>query len=62
MTASNDPAENESLLREINSPAELRARDVNELPDVAAAVRDDLIRTISRTGVHLAAGLGTVEL
>ncbi len=62
MTASNDPAENESLLREINSPAELRARDVNELPDVAAAVRDDLIRTISRTGGHLAAGLGTVEL
>ncbi|HAU11416.1 MAG TPA: 1-deoxy-D-xylulose-5-phosphate synthase [Gammaproteobacteria bacterium] len=62
MTASNDPAENESLLTEINSPAELRARDVNELPGVAAAVRDHLVRTISRTGGHLAAGLGTVEL
>ena len=62
MTASNDPAKNESLLTEINSPAELRTREVDELPDVAAAVRDHLVRTISRTGGHLAAGLGTGEL
>ena len=62
MTASNDPAKNESLLTEISSPAELRTREVDELPDVVAAVRDHLVRTISRTGGHLAAGLGTVEL
>lgn len=52
----------ETLLDEIDSPADLRAMKATELPQVAAAVRESLINIISRTGGHLAAGLGTVEL
>ncbi len=52
----------ETLLDAIDSPADLRAMKAAELPQVAAAVRESLINIISRTGGHLAAGLGTVEL
>ncbi len=50
------------LLSLINSPRDLRARSESELPQLAAELRQFTIETVSRTGGHLAAGLGTVEL
>ncbi len=50
------------LLRRIESPADLRALDAEDLPSLAAELRRYLVETISETGGHLAPGLGTVEL
>ena len=51
-----------TLLDAIDSPHELRALGAGELPALAAEVRRFLVNTVSRTGGHLAAGLGVVEL
>ncbi len=50
------------LLSLIDSPAELRALTESQLPHLASELREYLIDTVSRTGGHLAAGLGVVEL
>lgn len=46
----------------INSPADLKQLDVNELKIVCAEVREYLVDTISETGGHFGGGLGAVEL
>lgn len=43
-------------------PADLRKLPEAALPDLADELREFLIRTVSASGGHLAAGLGTVEL
>jgi len=50
------------LLDRVDTPADLRRLDEAELPLLAAEIRRFLIHTVSKTGGHLAAGLGTVEL
>ena len=50
------------LLDQINNPADLRKLNVGQLPQLASELRDFLIKTVSKTGGHLGAGLGTVEL
>ena len=50
------------LLSNINSPADVRQLSENQLPQLASEVRDYLVEVTSKTGGHLAAGLGTVEL
>lgn len=50
------------LLNAIDSPADLRKLAPAQLPQLAAEMRTYLIKVISQTGGHLAAGLGTVEL
>ncbi len=50
------------LLERIDDPAELRSLPEQELPQLAEELRHFLIDTVSRTGGHLAANLGTVEL
>ncbi len=50
------------LLGNINSPADLRRLKEDDLPDIAQQIRAFLIDSVARTGGHLAAGLGTVEL
>jgi 1-deoxy-D-xylulose-5-phosphate synthase len=50
------------LLPQVDSPADLRKLAVNELPALADELRRFLIETVSRTGGHLSAGLGTIEL
>ncbi|RMG35515.1 MAG: 1-deoxy-D-xylulose-5-phosphate synthase, partial [Gammaproteobacteria bacterium] len=52
----------EALLAEVDTPEKLRRLDPARLPAVADAVRQFLIQSVSRTGGHLAAGLGVVEL
>ncbi|HBE91110.1 MAG TPA: 1-deoxy-D-xylulose-5-phosphate synthase [Gammaproteobacteria bacterium] len=50
------------LLPGIDSPADLRQLDMQQLPALAEELRRYLIESVSKTGGHLAAGLGTVEL
>lgn len=50
------------LLPQINSPEDLRQLDIHDLPRLAAELRQFLIESVSSTGGHLSAGLGTVEL
>ncbi|QKT04405.1 1-deoxy-D-xylulose-5-phosphate synthase [Ectothiorhodospiraceae bacterium 2226] len=50
------------LLQRITSPEDLRALPESDLKPLAAELRSFLIESVARTGGHLAAGLGTVEL
>jgi 1-deoxy-D-xylulose-5-phosphate synthase len=50
------------LLTRINDPADLRGLSIPELKQLAEELRQFLIYSVSQTGGHLAAGLGTVEL
>jgi len=50
------------LLDQIHSPADLRRFKESELRQIADELRADLIDAVSKTGGHLGAGLGVVEL
>ncbi len=50
------------LLNQIDDPTSLRKLGLAELKTLSAELRQFLIRSVSETGGHLAAGLGTVEL
>ena len=50
------------LLEAVDSPQDLKRLPSGDLPRLADELRDFLIETVSRTGGHLAAGLGVVEL
>jgi 1-deoxy-D-xylulose-5-phosphate synthase len=52
----------DSLLKSINSPADLRLLDKSQLPATAEQLRTYVLDTISQTGGHLSSNLGTVEL
>jgi 1-deoxy-D-xylulose-5-phosphate synthase len=52
----------QSLLQRATEPAELRRLHIDQLEPLAAELRDYLIESVSRSGGHLAAGLGVVEL
>lgn len=51
-----------ALLDSINSPADLRKLNEDQLPEIAQDVRDRMVDVISRVGGHFAPGLGVVEL
>src|SRR3954447_9387084 len=51
-----------TLLDRVKSPADLRAMSREDLPTLATDLRARLIDVCSRTGGHLGAGLGVVEL
>ncbi len=50
------------LLDTIETPEQLRRLPAEDLPQLAGELRRFLIRSVARTGGHLSAGLGTVEL
>jgi 1-deoxy-D-xylulose-5-phosphate synthase len=52
----------EALLAALAGPADLRRLEPGQLPAVASALRSFLLRSVARSGGHLAAGLGVVEL
>ncbi len=49
-------------LDEISSPKDLKKLNLNDLNELADELRTDLISSVSKTGGHLGAGLGVVEL
>src|SRR5947199_3272356 len=49
-------------LEKINSPEDLRRLRLDELQDVADAIRQYILETMSRVGGHTGASLGAVEL
>jgi 1-deoxy-D-xylulose-5-phosphate synthase len=51
-----------TLLEKIRNPRDLKDLRVDELPRLAAEIRDVLIQTVTRTGGHLGPNLGVVEL
>ncbi|MBN8759420.1 MAG: 1-deoxy-D-xylulose-5-phosphate synthase [Thiobacillus sp. 65-69] len=51
-----------ALLDRIDSPADLRGLTSDDLPKLAAELRDFLVESVARTGGHLASNLGAVEL
>lgn len=53
---------NFKFLDKINSPEDLRELEMKDLRTVCAELREFLIDCVSKTGGHLGAGLGTVEL
>ena len=57
-----DLSETYPLLAQIDSPADLRELDEDQLPDLAQEIRTYLLQTLSQTGGHLASGLGSVEI
>ena len=55
-------AETTHLLDTINSPADVKKLDIEQLKQLAQEIRQLLINVISHTGGHLAPNLGVVEL
>jgi 1-deoxy-D-xylulose-5-phosphate synthase len=50
------------LIEKINSPKDLKKYSVEDLPKIARELREEIIQVVSKTGGHLGASLGTVEL
>ena len=50
------------LLDKVTFPADLKAIEDRDLPQLARELRDEMISAVSVTGGHLGAGLGVVEL
>jgi 1-deoxy-D-xylulose-5-phosphate synthase len=50
------------LLDKIQSPADLKGLSLEELEELAAELRQEIINTVTTTGGHLASNLGVVEL
>lgn len=51
-----------TILEKINSPADLKKLNENELAALAVEIREQMVKTISLNGGHLASSLGAVEL
>ncbi|MGR6965085.1 1-deoxy-D-xylulose-5-phosphate synthase [Geodermatophilus sp. URMC 61] len=51
-----------SLLRSLRTPDDLKALPADQLPALAAEIRDALVTSVARTGGHLGPNLGAVEL
>lgn len=50
------------MLEKIQSPRDLRELSYKQLEQLSAEIRDELIKTVSSNGGHLASNLGIVEL
>jgi 1-deoxy-D-xylulose-5-phosphate synthase len=50
------------LLDNINWPSDLKELAVSDLPQVARELRDEILTVVGKTGGHLGASLGAVEL
>ncbi|MEM6811518.1 MAG: 1-deoxy-D-xylulose-5-phosphate synthase [Pseudomonadota bacterium] len=57
-----DERENSSYLSQVNTPADLKSLNDQDLKILANELRQATIEAVSKTGGHLGAGLGVVEL
>lgn len=51
-----------SLLSQVQSPADLKKLDENQLPQLAQELRDQIVSTVAVNGGHLGSSLGVIEL
>ncbi len=51
-----------TILPDIQSPTDLKALDIEQLPVLAAEMRHEICQQVQKTGGHLAPNLGVVEL
>ncbi len=51
-----------SYLENINSPQDIKKLNINQLETLCGEIREQMIKTVSHNGGHLASNLGTVEL
>ena len=51
-----------SILESIDSPADVKALPADRLDGLCCEIRDFMVRSVSKTGGHLASNLGVVEL
>ncbi len=51
-----------TLLEKVNSPADIKILSLEQLNQLAAEVRKYMLQVVSKTGGHLSANLGVVEL
>ena len=51
-----------TLLEKITGPGALKEMAPNDLPRLAAQIRDFLVTSVAKTGGHLGPNLGVVEL
>lgn len=51
-----------SLLESVFAPSDLRELEEHDLPELSGQLREYVIESVSRTGGHLGASLGTIEL
>lgn len=52
----------DGILANIDDPMDLKSLNFKELQELAEEIRDYLIKTVSKTGGHIASNLGVVEL
>jgi 1-deoxy-D-xylulose-5-phosphate synthase len=50
------------ILDEIRSPADLKGLDSEQLKRLASELREEIVQTVQKTGGHLGANLGAVEI
>ena len=55
-------SEDYKILDMINSPADLKGLTKSEISSLSEELREFIIKSVSQTGGHLAAGLGTVDI
>jgi len=52
----------QNILQTINSPEDVRRLSISELDQLASDIREEIVKTVSKNGGHLAPSLGVVEL
>ncbi|MCK5374539.1 MAG: 1-deoxy-D-xylulose-5-phosphate synthase [Alphaproteobacteria bacterium] len=57
-----DPSEKEGFLTRVNFPEDIKQLSSQQLVALCSELRDFMIATVAKTGGHLGAGLGVVEL
>ena len=57
-----DRTKKQSLLKEIKSPKDLKKLNIGQLETLSEELRNELIDVVSKTGGHLGAGLGVIEM
>lgn len=50
------------ILDQVNDPNDLKFLEIDNLEQLSSEIRSDMIDSVSKTGGHLGAGLGVVEL
>lgn len=49
-------------LKDIKTPSDIKSLKLEEIPELAEEIREEIIKTVSKNGGHLASNLGVVEL